>query len=354
MNLYQVLSDATEAALRLQKVDGSMPSGHNGPYFHDSTPIRNTGHWAITFLKAYKITQNNKFKDAAEKALNYIQNQKELYPGNFKYRTVENRDSCNGVIGAAWTIEALLIASDQLNNPKLEKLATDLYNLHLFDKEKGLWHRCDLDGTVLSIDWTFNHQLWFAAAASMFDAQRYPEIHNQVKVFIDRLDKNFAIYKDGLIWHYIASFPISLEGIKRLLISLKSRTIDNSKMRHKAIGYHHFNLCAFGIIKQTYPDLPFWTSEKFQKALDFLNTTIYENGLQKNKYGFDYNMAGIEVAYTYSCFIPNSLEKQKYWVKKQFERHFDFSKSMMIQKTKDPETLNARLYEACRLNDFTF
>jgi hypothetical protein len=53
--LYDFLGSAADRGLRFQKEDGSFPPGYNGSYDDPETPVRNTGHWLITFLKAYEI-----------------------------------------------------------------------------------------------------------------------------------------------------------------------------------------------------------------------------------------------------------------------------------------------------------
>ena len=58
---------SASSALKLQKEDGSMPAGWNGPYHQSETPVRNTAHWLITFLKAYEITNNARYKRGCKK-----------------------------------------------------------------------------------------------------------------------------------------------------------------------------------------------------------------------------------------------------------------------------------------------
>ena len=58
MDLYEIISLSASSALKLQRDDGSMPPGWNGPYRQQETPVRNTAHWLITFLKAYEITED--------------------------------------------------------------------------------------------------------------------------------------------------------------------------------------------------------------------------------------------------------------------------------------------------------
>ena len=51
---------------------GSMPAGHNGPYHDPETPVRNTAHWLITYLKAFELSGESRFKIAAEKCVQYL------------------------------------------------------------------------------------------------------------------------------------------------------------------------------------------------------------------------------------------------------------------------------------------
>lgn len=349
MKLYNLLIKTANQGIKIQNKDGSMPSGHNGPYFHPQTHIRNTCHWLILFLKIYKITNNEKYLTASNKCIKFLLKNKPKY--NYHHRTINNRDKCNGLIGPTWTIEALLIAYQELNKKELLELAKKLFLIHKFNKKLGLWYVKEIDGKDHSIDWTFNHQLWFAVIGSMFDKKEFPKIHNQIKIFINKLNKNLKLYKNDLIWHPIAQYPFNLKGLKRFLSAIRSITIYNKRDIHKSIGYHQFNLYAFAILKQTYPNLNFWRSNKFKKALKFIETKEYENGLIDNKYGFDYNVAGIETAFILSVFKKNSEKQQIYWLEKQFNRNFDFKKNLLCKNTDDPETLAARIYEATRLKN---
>jgi len=72
MNLYTLLTHSAQAALDLQRPDGSMPPGHNGLYHDPETPVRNTAHWLLTFQKVYQITQVDAYRQAVQKALRYL------------------------------------------------------------------------------------------------------------------------------------------------------------------------------------------------------------------------------------------------------------------------------------------
>jgi hypothetical protein len=124
---------------------------------------------------------------------------KKSYEYDYCHLISGGKDKCNGLIGPAWTMESLLIASKELARKDLADLAADIFLLHKFDEKRGLWHVRDIDGEILSLDYTFNHQLWFAAIGSMFDKKAYPAIHGQVEIFIDRLGHNFNVYRNSSI-----------------------------------------------------------------------------------------------------------------------------------------------------------
>ena len=109
-----------ETGLQSQSSDGSMIPGRNGPYNDIETPVRNTSHWAITFVKAFQLTSEEKFKKAALACTEYLSGQKARpYGKTFWHRKSDSKDECNGLIGQAWSIEAIAIASVSESEPTL-------------------------------------------------------------------------------------------------------------------------------------------------------------------------------------------------------------------------------------------
>jgi len=352
MQLYEILLQIAEKALKKQRKDGSMPAGRNGPHNHPSTPVRNTCHWLITFLKVYKITSDEKFLKAAERCVMYLLVEKKKYKYNYSQRNSKGKNHCNGTIGPAWVMEALIIAAKEMDRKDLSNLAYDIFLLHEFDNKKGLWFGKEIDGSLI-IEWTFNQQLWFAAIASMFDKRYYPKAHKRTNSFVGKIDNNLALYKNGLIWQAVSYIPRNLFGLKTILLGVRARTIKRKKEIRKAIGYHQFNLYGFGILKENYPNLSFWGSEKFRRIFKYAESKEYKEGLEGNEYGFGYNVAGIEMAYVLSVFRKNSESLQRDWLKEQFLRNYDFKEGLLCKNTKDPETLSARIYEATRLKNIS-
>ena len=95
------------------------------------------------------------------------------------------KDFCNGLIGQSWSIEALMYAANYFDIPKILKIAKEVFLLHPFDEKSGLWRRTEVNGSFLSVDETFNHQLWFAASGSLIcQISTDEEINNINKFFI--------------------------------------------------------------------------------------------------------------------------------------------------------------------------
>ncbi len=284
MELYDLLVEGASAGIELQDESGSMPSGNNGPWNDPETPVRNTSHWLITFLKAYNITDDDQFHEAAVSALEYLQSEETRPQGKtFHHRKNPEKDFCNGLIGQAWAFEALVTATRELGDPEPESLAETVFLQHPFDYERGLWQTVEITGEVLGYDMTFNHQLWFAATGAMLSDE---EILEQVRIFLDNLEENLRLYDSGLVYHKVwRDFSVSdhvryltggndLEfGLRRyrdIARTLLSRNNYDEQIIYRSIGYHSFNTYAFAMLKERFPDHDFWESKK-----DWINSEIF-------------------------------------------------------------------------------
>jgi hypothetical protein len=360
LNLYQLIEFSATAAVALQVPDGAMPPGHNGPYHDLETPVRNTGHWLITFLKVYDISSGKQFLEAARKAVAYLCSDKARpMRATFWHRKNPEKDFCNGLIGQAWTIEALALAARSIGNENCQRLAESVFALHPFNERLGLWRRVNVDGSYLPLDMTFNHQLWFAAAGALLLPAEDKRVEQRVTRFMDRLSRNMAVYPSGLICH-----PLTIKGLiggrvrrfkqfVRSLIQERPSRAEQKRIYQKAIGYHAFNLYALGLLRQRLPKHAFWQSTQMRKALTYLETDEFIKGLEQNKYGYPYNPPGFEVAFALDVFADNAHRKQEKWISEQLCRCYDFDLNMMNRNTEDPLTLAARLYEVTRLPDLT-
>ena len=162
MNLIEFIENIGQKAL--QHPERYLIPGHNGPYYHQETPIRNKGHWLITFCKLYEWTGDEAFKDkAAEIAENLLSKEARPFGFSFYHRDAPKKDQCNGLVGQAWTFEALGQAATTFQDQVFSSVAEEVFLQHHFNEEHGLWNILEVNGRILPIDNAFNHQLWFAA-----------------------------------------------------------------------------------------------------------------------------------------------------------------------------------------------
>ena len=362
VSLDKLIVDSAAQALKQQTQEGLMVAGFNGPYHDPETPVRNTAHWMISFLQAYKIPGEHRFRFGAERASGFLRaGVARPYGFTFHHRNTKRKDACNGLIGQAWVIEALAQAATDLELPDLRELAEEVFLVHDFDNTLGLWNIREITGETLGIDRTFNHQLWFAAAGSMLSSSS--SIGDQLRVFLDMLPRNLGLYESGLVQHPIASklnsgMTLTLR-VKRLVASIVqgnlSRGDGMEPMREKAIGYHAFNLYAFAILSKRYPQHTMWSSDLIRRMVDYARSPDYLEALEGNRYGYSYNAPGFEIAYTIMClphlFGATPRQQAANWVGRQLTQSYNFKESEMSAGTEDPVNHAARIYEATRLPD---
>lgn len=347
---------AAEDALSAQAADGSMPSGCNGPYGHTETPLRNTGHWLLLWIRAYQWSGNERYRSAARRALEYMRLPQHRPGGaNWLQREQKGKDRCNGLIGAAWTFEALLGAATHLQEPGLASLMLDVWSQHQFDSEQGLWHRLEVDGSTREIDKTFNHQLWWAASLAELSQLGVDDPSSQVERFMDCLSVNFTCQRSGLIRHrirlqwrdYVLDSGSLADRMHQRCKQLRAGASQPLNSIERDVGYHAFSLHAFAKLKRIYPEHNFWNSKSFQKALDYARSDSFIEALSaSNPYGFPYNPVGFEMAFVLLVFVPNSRSEQQRWIKRQFDAVGGKVPGEYGCTTDDPATARARLYEA--------
>ena len=347
--------------------------GHNGPYNDPETPVRNYGYWLITFSKCYELTGNKIYLEKIRELAEYlISDNARPFGYSFHHRFKKGKDKCNGLIGQAWTFESLALASSVLDCKKYAEVADEVFFQHNFNEEFGLWNRLEIEGEILSIDDTFNHQLWFAACASLLNTTRREDIRERIFCFLDCLPENLSVLDNGLIYHPIErrlnrndfgrSIKSDIKKVAKISLSflwnkeIKSNHYNKEykgKMIIKSVGYHQFNLYAFALLKESFPDHPFWRSLPFQKTVDYLISDEFKNGLDENRYGYPYNPPGFEVPFALSMFTDLTVDEladiSSWWVNEQFNRCYESETRMMGRNTDDPLTHTARVYELVRL-----
>ena len=353
IGLHDLLVRAAASAVADQDAaTGSLPAGHNGCWQQRETPVRNTSHWLIGFLAAHRISGEPRFRSAAERALSYLCSSKARPGGaSFWHREARPRDGCNGLIGQAWTLEALAEAADALGCDEAARLAERVFLSHGFDASAGLWSRLEVNGSDLGLDFTFNHQLWFAAAGALLAPHVDAEVGARVARFVDRLDANLDLYGSGLVRHPLHPRGFWWREPRYTWRFARARRAEDRELARKAAGYHAFNLYGFALLASRLPDHAFWRGPRFTRAWNLAATPAFRESLAINEYAYPYNPTGIEMAFAHEVFGRGARAEQERWLAEQLRRHYDFGAQRLARATPDPTTLAARLYEATRLPD---
>jgi len=126
-------------------------------------------------------------------------------------------------------------------------------------------------------------------------------------------------------------------------------------MREKSVGYHSFNLYAFGLLAEHLPKQAFWNGSEMARMVAYAVSEKYTDALNENRYGYPYNPPGFEIAYAMATFPQHFAQGHGFatadWVSAQLSRCYDRGTRLMSLDTDDPATHAARLYEATRLGD---
>jgi hypothetical protein len=350
--LHGLVIESVQAALPAQRPDGSFAAGCNGPYDDPETPVRNTGHWLVSLCAAHRWTGDERLREAALRATRFLASAK-ARPGAaaFQHRAAPGKDACNGLVGQAWSIEALAEAAETFDAAHLAELAESVFLLHPQDAATGLWRRVEVDGTPLSCDVTLNHQLWFAAAGALLAPLASPEVATRVLRFLDRLPRNLGLHENGLIRHRIPA-RVFWRDPRQAARLVRTRAREGPGLAHKEAGYHAFNLYALALLRRHAPDHPFWRHAKFRRLWAHARSGEQRRALVRNEYGYPYNPVGLEMAFALETLEgPCARHEAAACVAEQLRRHWDSGSRGLRRDTPDPTTLAARLYEAVRLPD---
>ena len=351
----ELVNCAAQHVLSWLNPDGSFPAGHNGPYHHPETPVRNTAHWLFLTASLFIQSGEEKWKEAGEKAIDFLKSPKARpHYQTFHCRDRIGFDSCNGLIGQAWVIEALVKASEAFDRQDCYELAEEVFLLHPWDENVGIWSRVEVDGTGLYYDGTFNHQLWFAAAGGML--YKTPVAQERVEAFLEKIAVNVQLYSTGIIFHSSAMGHLTdylKTGVKPLLRETKFRLkkrIKKNGLYSKSVGYHGFNLYGFAILKKVFPNAPIWETPNFFKLLTAHRLQNFIRDVRNSEFGYRYNLAGIEIAFAVETFF-NDKEEVRVWLNRQMEVTFLSDTAVLSRDAHDPNTAMARIYQAARFSE---
>lgn len=365
-----------------------ITAGNNGPYYNIETDVRNLAHWCVTFSRLYFIENNSDKKHSYYKCVLLLADailSSNAYNGQgvYKCREKAKSDEVNGTIGPAWIIEGLIWAArvfedtsesfDPIGNPYYLR-ALKIFKVVPFNYSLGIWNRLNTANETLSVDTTFNHQLWFAAAGAMINNFVPDEqIEQQLRRFTNRLPINITVRKNGRIGHFTLNDQNGVLGYPgkfyRDVKSDLAELMNKPSFKYKETGYHAFNLYGFAILAENVSwTVPFFKSKKFKKSIDYLFTTEYINALQKsnisldcthvttklnvefNIFGYAYNSPAFELPRILKTFAADIDETEKISLlsklsQKQLEFTYDKQINRFECNTDDAVTLNTRIYE---------
>lgn len=371
-SMEQLMKKLAETKWDELQEQGYITAGHNGPYRDEETPVRNTAHWLITFSYCYRVTGNQKYYQAVVQCADYLITQRPM--GSVYYcRKKRTKDFSNGLIGQAWTIEALIEAYRLTGIKKYLDDAEEVFLLHPFNEQKGIWKIVNVDGSIRGYDMAYNHQLWFGAIGAILNKEcRNKTIEKQLTVFYKCLDQNTAIHSSGLIKHELLFRDTLIEKVKygiKLIRNAVKKNIYQKSYRYKENGYQSFNAYAFALMKYEGISPDFFQTEKFKKLIRYTlsNRLIQElensnhgediNGSQLaktelpiNRYGYAYNAPGFELPFIYETF--KELAEPDFDVEvvmgKQIEYTYNQESGSFNNNNEDIHTLSSRLYEVTR------
>lgn len=355
--LFLIKDIADKKISQIQR-DGFASPGHNGPYMDQDTPLRNSAHWLYTYCSLYNIFREEPYWQCAQLLGEYILSEEHYgVSGAVKFRNNKISDFSNGVIGPAWVIEALVEAAKTLEDERYYKKALNLFLLEDFDENLKLWKIVDTDGQSVSIDYVYNHQLWFAAAGSIICQYRYnAEIDRRISLFLDNYKNNIVFQPSGLLYHQVSFDYTTLGMLKKKIRSLLcDLSLGNNMAKQKQLekGYQLFDLYGLALLRSRYKEKEIFRDPKVLKAVQYgltcqnVRDLCDENSI--NQYGFPYNSPAFEagyVAYIFFGKIDPEVESLAYDI--QYRYFYDPEIKMFAKNTKDPETLTARVYEWMR------
>lgn len=354
-SLKNSLIGCAENSLKMQHSDGSFPSGHNGPYFDSETSVRNTAHFLFLYSALYKKTADSRYKSAAETAVAFLKSTTARpFDKTFHCRDKKGKDKCNGLVGQAWVIEALVEAYEAFGREDCYQLAEQTFLLHPWNEHVSIWNRVEIDGVVLSVDRTFNHQLWFAMSAALL--KKTPVAIQRTKRFLADIVSYIDLYDDGVIFHNsqlgrLANYRHL--GARLFLGQLKANLLKSrvkKQLYSKSVGYHGFNLYALAVLKNELPNESVWQTEMIRRIMSACEVPLVLQTLEHSEFGYFYNTAGLEIAYACEMLL-GSADKAQVWLNRQFDLTWDNSRSGFTRNTVDTNTALARAYIAMRFEN---
>lgn len=355
------------------EIDGKVSCGINGPYDDPETPVRNLCHLMVITAEEILLFGRNELKHVFVKMCTDLLSMKNDN-GLFEMRNKKGKDNCNGVIGHAWVIEALIYAYRVLHDKIFLERATDIALKHAFQMDLSLWAIPNTEPSDYTIDYTFNHQLWYAASLAELNFYIKDSVFaHQINAFIASLPKNMNNSRYGKISHTIYNriqLKNRIKGRIKKVLDLINEFLNRKSLEYKEQGYHVFNLAAFARLNNVLPMVSLKENVKILKAFDYVYSKYFIEGLENrnfikdislnnqnlqplelsiNVYGYPYNVPGFELPFVAKSFKDQKLmEIADKCIARQLELTFDNDNYILSKCVHDVHTVNYRIYEYYR------
>lgn len=358
-SLSRFILQNTSVTHESQLENGAFLGGNNGVYNIEETPVRNTARWLIANLYCYREFELEQFYQVSKSAADYLSTS-EARPDNFTFQArTSSSNLCDGLVGQAEPIKSLTRAGHILECESYTNTATEVFSLHPFDEEIGLWEAVEIDGTKLSFDRTLNHQIIFANAAA--ELATHSELaKNRVLRFLDRLGDNMQTRSSGLVRHYVRPPLLRIlptaarhprywpllwnEGVARY----HSRS---DERRRKELGYHPTVLAALSTLKRKFPEHDVWEHDQIQAALSFTKTEMYRNQVENRTSKYGSMLPGINHARILYAFEDASPEELRPWIQSDIDRTYDPETELLTRNAVDPVFQASSISAATELPD---
>lgn len=340
---------------------GYATPGNNGPHGHKDTPVRNTSHYLIIYGYLYKKTKENKYLYICQKFGNYlVSEQRKSVSGAVQCMVQNDYDYLNGLIGQAWTIEALIYFYEIVSEEKYLEAAYRIYKSQRYDYQNHLWIKTELDGSEIGFDYSYNHNVWFAACGyKLADLCIDNEITNQIMDFLScGTSRDFKISHKGLLKHTISlKNPSTNDKVKRIIkkILFPLRWINPRKLDSKYIeyAYHIFDIYGFLILKERFGHLDFFKSKNYLKAESLATNISWYNkkNIKKdtfNVFSYSYNSPAFELPYVLLSVKKENTQIIDYVYDINCKLMYSKETEMFTINNFDVELYNARFYEIIR------
>jgi hypothetical protein len=354
-----LLSDLTlmvaDQGRNIQRSDGSMPEGHNGPHFDRDTPVRNTAHWASIFLQGYLLSDNSEFLKCSELCLSYLTHDFEAN-GYFRCRYNRFKDQTNGLIGQVWALEPFLLHDIHLGGEGYEKFASRVINAFTFCPTNNLWLDVSESDQRAPTNRTANQQVWawmahylfaqaYGAGGTSFDMARFRRSLNRVLQLDQRGMVNQSISLANMSrLETIAVIRMVLGNPEKLVTRIR-RVLRDAYIDINA-GYHYFTVFPLFIMVEQSIFLEMCPDEILRPVRSFFSIS---DSMLSNPFASAYNPVGIENAIIAERLGLVDLAQKS--IQFQISNHFSPEDQLMSANTADPQILAARFYEVIYLNE---